>query len=137
MEAICMSDDERFVREVWCGAEATYGKYAGNNCRITVPNPHFKGAVWIISGNGNAPFEKSHHLTEAAAWSAARQFTEARINEVEDVREEIDAVLEFMARCLTRRSEKWERILTRIRAEQSRLTQGMRPKYVAERGWAQ
>jgi hypothetical protein len=131
MEAICMSDDERFVRSVWIDV-ALYGEL-----RIR------QTGGWVeINGKriGSMVFDK------AAAWSAARQWTEARIKEVEDVREEIDAIKSDIA-AFAHQSHPdveeepeaviYRRILVkRLRAEQSRLVANMRPEYVAERGWA-
>jgi hypothetical protein len=49
------------------------------------------GGEWILSGNSNTKFEISKALTEAAAWSAARQFTEERLEEIRQVEREIEA----------------------------------------------
>lgn len=121
-----MSDDERFARSVWKDAHLRKRKDIRDGMCSTVV---MSGGQTLWYGNA------------ATAWSAARQFTESRIKEVEDVREETMLLRGMVALLASERGDMtapvYRRTLTRLRAEQSRLTQGMRPEYVAERGWAQ
>ncbi len=69
-----MNEDEKYVREQWVDVH-----YDGNRVLVKRPN----GGHWILSGNINAKFERSHRLDAPAAWHSAREFTEARKKEIE------------------------------------------------------
>jgi hypothetical protein len=87
-----MDENERYVRENWNGVR--FGAAPKTACgRVYAKHP-VEGAEWILSGNPNANiFEHHHALPEHEAWNRAAKFTRARLEEIADVRAEIDWLL--------------------------------------------
>jgi len=131
-----MTDAEKRVREVWLNA-----RYDGH--RVLADNPNGK-ANWILSGNINAPFEGSHHLSERDAWQAALAFTEVRLKEIAELEEEI-ALVEGVSKTTAafissiyvhghikqdaaKESPVWKRFLARLQAALAELGKGMKER---------
>lgn len=113
-----MDANEDYVRSVWRNVR----EYADRtSC-----------AVVILTGSDAEDVHSSdfERTTKESAWSAAAQFTRDRLEQVRQVREEIEVV--------RRRKHEdgkypaiaavWSRILARLEAELTRLTAGMRPE---------
>jgi len=90
--------DQEYVESRWEKVRLDRGSFLrldkiihedSGNFRVLADHPTMSGAKLILSGNSNSLFERSHHLSQPAAWMAARAFTEAHEEKIRQLREEI------------------------------------------------
>jgi len=109
--------DEQFVREHWERAEACPHR-DNRQCCISLGGRMFTRVTVPNTVSGYAP-------SESEAWAAARVFTEARLEEIRQVEEEIEYLEDFAF------GQPWKRILFREQAALAELKRGLKKKPAA------
>lgn len=109
--------DEEFVRGVW-------EKVQRHDQRHMHQSPNeWHGYVIVDTGISEVMIGSG---TRKEAWLAAAEFTRDRLEDVQELREEMREV-EFISGPFSgERGESWKRILARLNAELARLTAGMK-----------